>query len=82
MTVFALLGATALWLLFAWLASAIIASYLSERKGYGQRAGARLRPAAQRHRDHHLAHHPGEAGVAVEEGRPVGPDRQEPPPAA
>jgi hypothetical protein len=39
MTVFALLGATALWLLFAWLASAIIASYLSERKGYGQRPG-------------------------------------------
>jgi hypothetical protein len=39
MTVFALLGATALWLLYAWLASAIIASYLSERKGYGQKVG-------------------------------------------
>jgi hypothetical protein len=39
MTVFALLGATALWLLYAWLASAIIASYLSERKGYGQKIG-------------------------------------------
>lgn len=39
MTVFALLGATALWLTYAWLASAIIASYLSGRKGYGERAG-------------------------------------------
>jgi hypothetical protein len=39
MTVFALLGSTALWLLFAWLASAIVSSYLSERKGYGQRPG-------------------------------------------
>ena len=39
MTVLALLGATALWLLYAWLASAIIASYLSDRKGYGQKIG-------------------------------------------
>ena len=39
MTVFALLGATALWLTYAWLASAIIASYLSGRKGYGERVG-------------------------------------------
>ncbi len=39
MTVFALIGANALFLLFAWLASAIIASYLSERKGYGEKAG-------------------------------------------
>lgn len=39
MTVLALLGSTALWLLYAWLASAIIASYLSERKGYGQKVG-------------------------------------------
>jgi hypothetical protein len=38
-TVFALLGATALWLLYSWLASAIIASYLSGRKGYGERVG-------------------------------------------
>jgi hypothetical protein len=37
--VFALLGATALYLTFAWLASAIAASYLSERKGYGERLG-------------------------------------------
>jgi len=38
-SVFALLGATALWLTYAWLASAIAASYLSGRKGYSERAG-------------------------------------------
>ena len=38
-TVIALIGAKALYLLFAWLASAIIASYLSNRKGYGEKAG-------------------------------------------
>jgi MFS family permease len=39
MTVFGLIGALALWLTFAWLLSAIIASYLSDRKGYGERPG-------------------------------------------
>ena len=39
MTVIALLGSKALWLLYAWLASAIVASYLSSRKGYGERIG-------------------------------------------
>lgn len=39
MTPFALIGATALWLTYAWLLSAIIASYLSHRKGYGDRPG-------------------------------------------
>jgi hypothetical protein len=39
MTVFAVIGSTALWLLYAWLASAIVASYLSGRKGYGERVG-------------------------------------------
>jgi hypothetical protein len=39
MTVIALLGAKSLWLTYAWLASAIVASYLSGRKGYGERAG-------------------------------------------
>ena len=39
MTVFALLGSTALWLLYAWLASAIVASFVSERKGYGSKVG-------------------------------------------
>jgi hypothetical protein len=37
--VFALLGSTALWLLYAWLVSAIVSSYLSGRKGYGERPG-------------------------------------------
>ena len=35
----ALIGAEALYLLFAWLASAIVASWLSDRKGYGERPG-------------------------------------------
>jgi hypothetical protein len=39
MTVFALLGATALWLLYLWLLSAIVASYLSGRKGYSEKTG-------------------------------------------
>jgi hypothetical protein len=39
MTVFALLGSTALWLLYSWLAASIAGSYLSGRKGYGERPG-------------------------------------------
>ena len=39
MTILALLGAKALWLTYAWLGSAIVASYLSHRKGYGERPG-------------------------------------------
>ena len=35
----ALLGAKALYLLFAWLVGAIVASWLSDRKGYGERPG-------------------------------------------
>jgi hypothetical protein len=38
-TVFALIGAKALYLLYAWLASAIACSWLSNRKGYGERPG-------------------------------------------
>lgn len=34
-----MIGATALWLLYAWLGSAIAASWLSDRKGYGERWG-------------------------------------------
>jgi fucose permease len=37
--VIAAIGAKALYLLYAWLASAVIASYLSERKGYGSKVG-------------------------------------------
>jgi hypothetical protein len=39
MTVLALLGAKALWLMYIWLLSAIAASYLSDRKGYGEKPG-------------------------------------------
>jgi hypothetical protein len=39
MTVIAAMGATALYLLYAWLASAIVASYISNRKGYGEKPG-------------------------------------------
>jgi fucose permease len=34
-----MIGATALWLMYAWLLAAIVASYLSNRKGYGEKAG-------------------------------------------
>jgi hypothetical protein len=37
--VFALLGVKALYLLFIWLISAIVASFLSDRKGYGEKPG-------------------------------------------
>jgi hypothetical protein len=36
---FARIGSKALWLLYAWLVSAALSAYLSERKGYGERAG-------------------------------------------
>ena len=39
MTLMAVLGAKALYLLYAWLASAIVAQYMSERKGYGAKVG-------------------------------------------
>lgn len=39
MTLIALLGSKALWLLYVWLASAIVASVISNRKGYGEKAG-------------------------------------------
>jgi hypothetical protein len=35
----ALMGATALWLTYLWLASCIVAGYLSARKGYGDKPG-------------------------------------------
>jgi hypothetical protein len=38
-TVLAVLGAKSLYLLYLWLGSAIVAQYLSERKGYGEKAG-------------------------------------------
>ena len=39
MTVVALIGVKALYYLYAWLIGAIVASWLSERKGYGERPG-------------------------------------------
>ena len=36
---FALIGAKALLFLYIWLLSTIAASYLSERKGYGEKLG-------------------------------------------
>ena len=39
MTTFALLGSAALWLMYLWLLAAILASYLSDRKGYGEKLG-------------------------------------------
>lgn len=38
-TVIAVIGAQAMYLLFGWLISAIITSYLAGRKGYGERVG-------------------------------------------
>ncbi len=37
--VLAVIGSGALYMLFGWLLSAIVASYLSGRKGYGERPG-------------------------------------------
>jgi hypothetical protein len=37
--VIAMLGAKALYLTYIWLLSAVIASWLSERKGYGSKPG-------------------------------------------
>jgi hypothetical protein len=37
--VVALIGAKALYLMYAWLIGAVVSSWLSERKGYGERPG-------------------------------------------
>lgn len=39
MAIFALIGMKGLYLLFAWLLSAAIGSWVTERKGYGERVG-------------------------------------------
>jgi hypothetical protein len=39
MTPLAIIGVKALYLTFAWLLSAIVASWLSDRKGYGEKPG-------------------------------------------
>lgn len=38
-TLVALIGSKALWLTYLWLGSAILASLISARKGYGERPG-------------------------------------------
>jgi fucose permease len=38
----ATIGAKALYFLFAWLISAAVGAWLSERKGYGERVGLTL----------------------------------------
>jgi hypothetical protein len=39
MTTLALIGVKGLYLLFAWLLSAAIGAWMTERKGYGERVG-------------------------------------------
>jgi hypothetical protein len=39
MIVFSVIGAQALYLLFVWLLSAAIGSWVSDRKGYGEKVG-------------------------------------------
>jgi hypothetical protein len=39
MRLLALIGATGLYLLFIWLASAAAAAWVTDRKGYGERVG-------------------------------------------
>jgi hypothetical protein len=39
MTIVAVIGASSLWILYGWLLFTIIASYLSGRKGYGEKVG-------------------------------------------
>jgi len=39
MTILATIGATGVYLLFLWLISAAAGSWLSDRKGYGERLG-------------------------------------------
>ena len=73
MTILALIGAKALYLLFAWLLSAVVASWLSERKGYGERAGPGDRPAPQRRRDPRVARLARARRVALEARRPAPP---------
>jgi hypothetical protein len=42
MMIYAFIGAKALYLLFVWLLSAAAASWLTDRKGYGERVGLAL----------------------------------------
>ena len=71
MTILAAIGANALWLLYAWLASAIVATYLSEPQGLRREGRARAGPAAERRRRDHLAGHGRAPELEVEDDRAV-----------
>ena len=67
------MGVTALWLMYLWLASAIIASYLSNRKGYGEKLGLAFGLVLSLIGRADLALLAGEARFQVEDHRPVRP---------
>ena len=66
MTVIAAMGATALYLTYAWLASCIVASYISARKGYGEKPGLAAGLILSVDRGARLARLAGAAGLALE----------------
>ena len=66
------LGALALYLTFAWLASAIVCAYLSDRKGYGERPGLASGLLLNVVGIVDLGLLPGEDHVDVEDARPMG----------
>ena len=63
----------ALFLMYIWLLSAIVASYLSERKGYGEKLGLAFGLLLTVLGPDHLADLAGEDELEVEEPRPVRP---------
>ena len=75
---FALIGAKALCLIYVWLLSAIVASYLSERKGYGEKLGLAFGLLLSVLGADHLAVLAGAAGLQVEEPRPDRPRQGRP----
>ena len=69
MTLIALMGATALWLTFLWLASCIVAGYLSDAQGLRREGRLGHRPVPVGDRDHRLAGLARQAGIQVEAAR-------------
>ena len=64
-------GAWNLFWMYLWLVSTIAASYLSERKGYGDRPGLATGLILSIARHDHLAHRSAQAGIEVEAARPL-----------
>ena len=62
----------------SWLLAAIVASYLSERKGYGEKPGLATGLLLHADRRDHLALLAGEAGLEVEDDRRVRPRQGRP----